>query len=571
MATLGFGVCLIISIFVLIYMASKNYENINIYDWTIVIIVPIVILGYWLKSKVTSPEAAEIAFCFIYLDSTVLLMVSVFAMLHSFGVHVKGWIKLIGYGIALGHVSVVWLSYGTGLYYSSLQVTMTDAGSVTKMTSGPLKVVHIIYLALVICMNIGALIIIYARKNNYSRRIFYNYFVVAMFFIIVYAVESFVDVDFTSLPYLYTLSSVIIALNYDRMHLHDISCIISQQQRYFSRRGYVALNLKLEFMSCNEKAFEFVPFLKNQRVDEKLPQDKLFFNEMVEKFCNEGVVSSKYKLGEMICICEVSEISFHRAGKAQGYLFDIRDATEEQKAMEIMSSYNETLNTEIEKKTENIVEIQRKITVGMANIIENRDNNTGGHVKRTSDVIRIIVNNIMEQGIMDLDRQLAEDIVRAAPMHDLGKISIDSYILCKPGRLTDEEYQIMKTHSAKSGEMVHILLDGVEEQHFVNTAFHIARYHHERWDGKGYPDGLVGTMIPIEARIMAVADVYDALVSKRCYKESMSFAQAKEIMLQGMGTQFDPNMRTVFLNCCDELEAYYRNIRYSSESDSIIT
>ena len=148
--------------------------------------------------------------------------------------------------------------------------------------------------------------------------------------------------------------------------------------------------------------------------------------------------------------------------------------------------------------------------------------------------------------------------MRAAPTHDLGKITIDSSILNKPGKLTDEEYEIMKTHAAKSGELVLILLDGVEEERFVKVAFNVARHHHERWDGRGYPDGLVGTMIPLEARIMAVADVYDALVSKRSYKEAMSFEQVNEIMLDGMGTQFDPNMKAAFLGCRSQLEQYYR-------------
>ena len=108
---------------------------------------------------------------------------------------------------------------------------------------------------------------------------------------------------------------------------------------------------------------------------------------------------------------------------------------------------------------------------------------------------------------------MSQDIVRAAPTHDLGKITIDSTILNKPGRLDAKEFEAMKTHSAKSGEMVRILLEGVEEAHFVQVAYNVARFHHERWDGRGYPEGLVGTMIPLEARIMAVADVYDALVT----------------------------------------------------------
>lgn len=102
------------------------------------------------------------------------------------------------------------------------------------------------------------------------------------------------------------------------------------------------------------------------------------------------------------------------------------------------------------------------------------------------------------------------------------------------------------------------MLDGVEEERFVKVAFNVARYHHERWDGRGYPEGLVGTMIPLEARIMAVADVYDALVSKRVYKEAMSFEKARAIMVEGMGTQFDPNMKSVFLGCLGQLEEYYR-------------
>lgn len=561
MATTGFGLCLIVTVFVVIIMAAKNYENINIYDWTIILLIPIVILGYWLKSRVTTSEAAEMAFCFIYLDSTVLLMVSFFAMMHTFGVRVSARIKLLGYGIALLHAAVVWVSFGTKLYYSSLTVTIKDAGSVTKMTSGPLKIIHFIYLAIVMGAIVGTMLALYVKKGTHSRKLLHNYSVMAALFVIVYVAECILDVDFSLLPYLYTASSVYIAINYDHMHLHDISSIVSQQQKYSNRRGYVALNRQMQFMSCNERAYAFLPFLQEQYVDEKLPEDEKFFAEMVAKYQKDGTVSKKFSVDQMVCICEISEISLHRDGKVQGYLFDFRDATEEQRTLDIMKSYNETLSAEVAKKTQSIVDIQQKITIGMANIIENRDDNTGGHVKRTSDVVAILVQEIRKRGNLAMDEQLTEDIVRAAPMHDLGKISIDSSILCKQGRLTDEEYAIMKLHAEKSGEMVHILLDGVEEQHFVDVAFNIARYHHERWDGQGYPDGLVGSMIPIEARLMAVADVYDALVSSRCYKKAIGFQEAKEIILEGMGSQFDPNLRIVFLNCCDRLEKYYQSMQ----------
>lgn len=228
--------------------------------------------------------------------------------------------------------------------------------------------------------------------------------------------------------------------------------------------------------------------------------------------------------------------------------------------MELTQKHNEILNKEVQKQTKQILEMQQRIVLAMADLIENRDNNTGGHVKRTSEIVRILVEEARKQGIMEIDEVMEIDIVRAAPMHDLGKMSIDNSILSKPGKLTEEEYTVMKTHAPKSGEIVKVVLEGVEEEHFVNIAYKLARHHHERWDGKGYPDGLAGTEIPFEARIMAVADVYDALVSKRCYKEAMSFDQAAKIMIECMGSQFDPSLKAVFVASREKLEEYYRNV-----------
>ena len=231
-----------------------------------------------------------------------------------------------------------------------------------------------------------------------------------------------------------------------------------------------------------------------------------------------------------------------------------------------MKDYNNTLNKEVDQKTENIKSIQEKVVLGLANMVENRDNNTGGHVKRTSDLIKIVVNEAKKQGTYHISEQFAEDVVRAAPMHDIGKITIENSILCKPGDLTREEFNIMKTHSIKSGEFVNLILKGVEEKHFVDVAYNVARYHHERWDGRGYPEGLVGEMIPLEARLMAIADVYDALVSQRYYKKAIKYEEAARIMIEGMGSQFDPNMLSVFVGCRRELEEYYMHLQNDEHS-----
>lgn len=144
-------------------------------------------------------------------------------------------------------------------------------------------------------------------------------------------------------------------------------------------------------------------------------------------------------------------------------------------------------------------------------------------------------------------------------MHDLGKIAVDDDILRKPGKFTDEEFAIMKTHAEKGAAIVRNLLQNIDDDYFAEIAENVAHYHHERVDGTGYPKGLKSEEIPIEARIMAIADVYDALVSKRCYKESMSFEEAYNIIEDGMGKQFDQRLEKYFIASRTKLEEFYYN------------
>lgn len=165
--------------------------------------------------------------------------------------------------------------------------------------------------------------------------------------------------------------------------------------------------------------------------------------------------------------------------------------------------------------------MQDRIIIGISDIVESRDNSTGGHVKRTSEAVRIFMDEI-EKASEEFykTKKYCENVIKAAPMHDLGKIAVEDYILKKPGRFDEEEYQLMKVHAALGAHIVEKALKGIEDEEFMNIAKNMAHYHHEKWDGKGYPEGLVGEDIPLEARIMALADVFDALVSKRCYKEN---------------------------------------------------
>jgi len=200
-----------------------------------------------------------------------------------------------------------------------------------------------------------------------------------------------------------------------------------------------------------------------------------------------------------------------------------------------------------------VEKIQQSVISSLATVVEERDENTGEHIQRTSEYVRMLSDAMKaDSRYVSVSAEFLNNVQLAAPLHDMGKIRIPDAILNKPGRLTDEEYAVMKRHSAYGAEIIEKTLQVIEEEDYYNVAKNIARHHHERWDGKGYPDGLKGGEIPLEARIMALADVYDALVSKRVYKEAFSKEKACEILREGAGTQFDPDLTRLFLKSLDE-------------------
>lgn len=221
-----------------------------------------------------------------------------------------------------------------------------------------------------------------------------------------------------------------------------------------------------------------------------------------------------------------------------------------------------SLEKQVDEKTAHIQHIKDMMVLGMAEMVESRDSSTGGHIKRTSAVIGVFSKHLAQNsGLKEIDETLLRRIEKAAPMHDLGKIAISDAILRKPGKYTDEEFNEMKRHPAEGAKIVENILRGVEDDEFVEIARNIAHYHHEKWNGEGYPDGLSGTDIPVEARIMALADVFDALVSERCYKEAFTYDKAFSIIRESLGEHFDPDIGLAFLECKDELKELYEGFK----------
>jgi len=210
---------------------------------------------------------------------------------------------------------------------------------------------------------------------------------------------------------------------------------------------------------------------------------------------------------------------------------------------------------DINEKNAMISKMQSALIIVLADIVESRDSNTGDHIKKTAAYVKILLEELRRENAfpdLDFSDDYIRNVVDSAPLHDIGKIQIPDAVLNKPGKLTDEEYAIIKTHTTAGAEIIDRVIEKVPGSGYLKAARNMAMSHHEKWDGTGYPQGLKGEEIPLSARVMAVADVFDALVSKRAYKKSFSIEQATDMIVEGKGKQFDPKVVDAFIASLDK-------------------
>lgn len=563
---LGYIICILVSVIVLLrYCCSKER-----YGWTIYLFIAIIVManvGYLALGISTTVEEAILAHKVAYMIGIFVPMLTFFLVCEICQVRLNNYAIAIMHIVQIALYVMVWTIGYSDIYYKTAELQQNAYG-ISYLVKG-YGVMHFLYPVsmygyFLACMVVAITSLFRASSVSYKNVII---FILAFLISLAgYVIERVFPIEIEIVPFVTTIMLLGLSVPTLRMNNYYIKENIQKSQESTNNNIYIAFNTRLGYLGSNDKAKDLFPELAKYKLDHEIPySENMVYQKilpMVQNYVEDSSKNEKrFELGYVTYDCIVTPIK-REEKKVIGYLVELEDVTKQLKNLELARDYNRNLENEVLGKTQRIREIQDRTILGMAQMVESRDLSTGGHIKRTSSVVNVFARELLKSD-MDFSPQFLSYVEKSAPMHDLGKIAVDDEILRKPGKYTEEEYSKMKAHSSEGARVVREILTGVEDEEFMNVAINVAHFHHEKMDGTGYPKGLKGEEIPIEARIMALADVFDALVSKRCYKEAFSYDKAFSIIEESAGSHFDPNLAKVFVKCRPQLEALYHSFEES--------
>ena len=560
-------ICLIVSIGMIFWLKIFDVRN-SVIQFINLLIVMISNLGFYFVTISVDYEEAIIAHKIALVGGVFLPVFYFFLVLEICHVSIGRFVR-IAMVMVQGFVYVLVCTMDkSDLFYKNITTHTVDGICIISEECGLLHFLFPMMMLAYFLTSIAVANYSLLKKKSVNKKSLFIMLIFVTFALGAYVVERIIDSGYEMIPVVYVilmLGSLIPVYDSDLYTVQENKILMDG---LFSKIGFMTFDRDFIYKGCNEYMENIFPELKNYIIGQKISYcseelenviSKISSLEMKyscsrkEEFASIPVtafmIGDHYYVGKIFCVTNAF-------GKLEGYTVELRDDTDHQRVLVLTERYNEELSREVEEKTRKIKDIQEKVILGMADIVESRDLSTGGHVKRTSDVVKIFVDKL-KKSELGFENGFLENVINSAPMHDLGKLGIDDAILRKKSGLTDEDFAAMKKHPEIGFNMVRKVLSDVEEPEFIKVAENVAHYHHEKMDGTGYPSGLKGEEIPVEARIMALADVYDALVSKRCYKAALSSDEAFDIIKKGAGTHFDDKLTKVFLSCKSELEEYY--------------
>lgn len=496
----------------------------------------VMFVGYTIELYATTPDVALIGTAVSYLGKPFAMLMSLVFIADVCGKPISRKAIVALFPICIFFFLIVFtngtVNEGHHLYYSSVDFNIDNIFSPLILEHGPLYWVYTVYL---IGMFITILVyIIRAIKANNSKSM--NRQLILLMAMVGSAIVG------------YALFFTGVTKGYDTTMTGAGVGTLFLTIVFFRYKLYDSLTLAKEYALQNASAGLLVLNENNQSV---------YANDMVEKLLDgkftkdelTNLPTGKRNVEKGDFVYEVTKNAIEKRGVCYGQTVEINDITAQYR-------YNARLEHDVEERTREIVSIQRSAITSFAGIVEARDSSTGAHIKRMSNIVGLISRELRktEKYSNILDDEYILRLTEVAPLHDVGKISIPDAILTKPAKLTDDEFEVIKQHPAIGEQILKEWLTGVQQDDYVQLACAVARHHHEKWNGCGYPDKLTGTDIPLAARIVAIADVYDAIRSERCYKAAMTKDEAREVIIDGNGTHFDPDIVAAFLKVLPQIE-----------------
>lgn len=371
--------------------------------------------------------------------------------------------------------------------------------------------------------------------------------------------SGFFSLDWTPAGYL--VSEMIIFILIYGSKIYDVEDTARQYVFDSLKDGIIVLDRHQRIKGYNEVAKSIFPELAfstpDMNIDDASPDiNKIFYDK----------AGNDIEAGPNVYSPDIRKIyTGHKEDHLDGYVLWITDVTEQRRNIELLNNYQRDLERDVKEKTARIVSMQEQMIYSFATLVESRDSDTGEHVRRTSEYVAILAAEMKHRGFYPriLTMTYLEYLRLAAPLHDIGKIKVPDSVLKKPDKLDPEEFAIMKNHTVYGGQILEDTLKNVEGESFYDVAKDVAIYHHEKWNGSGYPYGTSGEDIPLSARIMAVADFYDALTSSRSYKKAYSSEKTFSILQEEAGRSFDPKVVECFVICRKKVEAVL--VKYGGE------
>ncbi len=558
------GLAVLITFIQLTILIVRGGKTQNFYRLMIFLMMLVCNIGYFTMGIVETVDAAILCNNITYIGGVFMPFFVMMTISELCDVNIS---RKVYIPVLVSSFVVLGLIFSTGysdIFYKEVYVDKLYGATVLGKVSGPLHFTYKVLLLCEVAICIGIVVKAVRLKKNFTKRSVSAILAVLVGPATVYLLEKALGCPVELLPYCYVIVLGIYLSMLSRMSMYDMSSSVASAMEKLDEYGYITFDLKKNLMNYNSMALNMFPELKNIDIDEAVEKtDSVFYQEIIRwiDLPDLGEYNEKkITVGNRSIKCTVRKIHKGMGQKVIGYSVELIDNTKQDNYIKLINNYNDELEKKIEESTAHIRKIQRSIVTGIASMVESRDNSTGGHIRRTSECVKVFVELVGKDDRFPTDDTFLENVVRSAPMHDLGKIAVDDVILRKPGKYTDEEYAIMKTHSEKGAKIVEEVLKDVEDDAFVKVAINVAHYHHEKWNGTGYPTGIGGIDIPLEARIMALADVFDALVSKRCYKEAFDYDRAFKIIEESLGSHFDPELGKLFIECRPRLEALYNSL-----------